>query len=269
MNKEPSILRRLFSLEGRTALVTGASGGIGRVFAITLAEAGATVGLSGTRQGELEQVRGEILALGGQAVVLPADLSQSASSKQLIADAHAALGRLDILVNCAGINRRKPISMVTEEDYDAITAVNLRSVLFLSQAAHAIMREQGGGKIINVGSITSFDALGDVSVYGATKAAIAQLTRTMAVEWARDNIQVNCIAPGFMMTPLTAEGVWGNEQRRTWLLDRIPAHRPGDPEELAGAVLLLASPASSYMTGHTLVVDGGYLIGGWWQGYEQ
>jgi NAD(P)-dependent dehydrogenase (short-subunit alcohol dehydrogenase family) len=269
MAQEPTIFHRLFSLQDRTALVTGASGGIGRVIATTLAEAGANVGLSGTRLAELETLRAEIVDKGGQAAVLPADLSDSSASMRLIADAHAALGGLDILVNCAGINRRKPIAMVTEDDFDAITAVNLRSVLFLSQAAHALMREQGGGKIVNVGSITSFDALGDVSVYGATKAAIAQLTKTMAVEWARDNIQVNCIAPGFMMTPLTAGAVWGNEQRRRWLLDRIPAHRPGDPEELAGAVLLLASPASSYMTGHTLVVDGGYLIGGWWEQHAQ
>jgi NAD(P)-dependent dehydrogenase (short-subunit alcohol dehydrogenase family) len=224
-DQEPSIFRRLFSLQDRAALVTGASGGLGQAIATTLAEAGAAVGLSGTRRPELEALRTEILEKGGQAEVLPADLSDS-------------------------------------------NAVNLRSVLFLSQAAQPIMREQGGGKIINVGSITSFDALGDVSVYGATKAAIAQLTKTMAVEWARDNIQVNCIAPGFMMTPLTAGAVWGNEQRHKWLIERIPAHRPGEPEELSGAVLLLASPASSYMTGHTLVVDGGYLIGGWWQPYD-
>lgn len=269
MDQEPTIFRRLFSLQGKAALVTGASGGIGRVIATTLANAGANVGLSGTRQAELEELRAEILAQGGQAVVLPANLSEPAAPGQLIADAYAALGRLDVLVNCAGINRRKPIAMVTQDDFDAITAVNLRSLLFLSQAAQPIMRAQGGGKIINVGSITSFDALGDVSVYGATKAAVAQLTKTMAVEWARDNIQVNCIAPGFMMTPLTAEGVWGNPQRHKWLIDRIPAHRPGDPEELAGAILLLAAPASSYMTGHTVVVDGGYLIGGWWQQHEE
>ena len=265
MEQQPSLFDRLFSLQGKTALVTGASGGLGQAIARTLAEAGAIVGLNGTRLTGLEELRAEIEALGGKAVVLPADLGDVAACRALIADAHAALGRLDVLVNCAGINRRKPIVEVTEDDFDTIVAVNLRSILFLSQAAQPIMCAEGGGKIINIGSITSFDGLGDVSVYGATKGAVIQLTRTMAIEWAQDNIQVNCIAPGFMMTPLTEGPVWGDEGRRQWLLERIPARRPGMPEELAGAVLLLASQASSYMTGHTVVVDGGYLVGGWWR----
>ncbi len=269
MEHQPALFRRLFSLEGKTALVTGASGGIGRVIAQSLAGAGATVGLHGTRVGELHELRDEIEGQGGRARVLPADLREVAACRQLIADAHSALGRLDVLVNCAGINRRKPIVEVTDEDFDTVVAVNLRGLFFLSQAAQPIMRAQGGGKIINVGSVTSFDGLGDVSVYGATKGAVIQLTRTMAVEWARDNIQVNCVAPGFMMTPLTEGPVWGDEWRRSWLIDRIPARRAGMPEELAGTVLLLASPASSYMTGHTIVVDGGYLVGGSWQRDEQ
>ena len=269
MQRELSLLRRLFSLEGKAALITGASGGIGRAIAHALVEAGAVVGLNGTRAGELEELRREIEANDGRAIVLPADLREVAACRQLIAAARAALGRLDVLVNCAGINRRKPISEVSEDDFEAIMAVNLRSLFFLCQAAQPIMRAQGGGKIINIGSITSFDGLGTVSVYGATKAAVAQLTRTMAIEWAQDNIQVNCLAPGFILTPLTEVPVWGDEWRRQWLMERIPARRPGMPEELVGAILLLASPASSYMTGHTLVVDGGYLVGGSWQRDEQ
>ncbi len=265
MQQEPALLRRLFSLEGKAALVTGASGGIGQALARGLADAGAVVGLHGTRVRELEELRQEIEARGGRALALPADLGEVAACRQLIGDAHAGLGRLDILVNCAGINRRKPIAEVAEEDFEAVMAVNLRGLFFVSQAAQPIMRAQGGGKIINVGSVTSLDGLSDVSIYGATKAAVAQLTKTMALEWARDNIQVNCLAPGFMMTPLTEGPLWGDDWRRQWLLSRIAAGRPGLPDELVGAALLLASPASSYLTGHTLVVDGGYLIGGSWQ----
>jgi 2-deoxy-D-gluconate 3-dehydrogenase len=264
MDHEPSFLRRLFSLEGRTALITGASGGIGSALALGLAETGVTVGLHGTRLDQLEELHAQVAARGGRATILPADLGDIAACRRLIAGAHTALGRLDILINCAGINRRKPAAAVTEEDFEAIVAVNLRSLFFLCQAVQPIMRAQGGGKIINIGSVTSVDGLGEVSVYGATKAAVAQLTKTLAVEWAKDNIQVNCLAPGFIVTPLTETALWGDAWRRQWLLDRIPARRPGMPEELVGAVLLLASAASSYLTGHTLVVDGGYLAGGSW-----
>ncbi len=258
------MIHRLFSLEGKTALVTGASGGIGRALAIALAEAGATVGLHGVRVAQLEKVRDDIEGSGGRALVLPAELSDLGACRDLISRAYAALGRLDVLINCAGMNRRKPIDAVTEDDFDTIVAVNLRSLFFLSQAAHPIMQAQGGGKIVNVGSITSFLGLGSLSVYGVTKAAVAQLTRTMAVEWARDNIQVNCLVPGFILTPLTETPLWGDPWKRQWLLDRIPARRPGKPEDLVGAVLLLASDASSYLTGQTITVDGGFLAGGSW-----
>ena len=264
MDHEVSFLQRLFSLDGRTALITGASGGIGSALALGLAEAGAAVGLHGTRLHQLEELQAQIEAGGGRAVCLPADLRDLAACRHLIADAHSALGRLDVLINCAGINRRKPAETVSEEDFEAIVAVNLRSLFFLCQAAQPIMRAQGGGKIVNIGSVTSVDGLGEVSVYGATKSAVAELTKTLAVEWARDNIQVNCLAPGFIVTPLTETTLWGDAWRRQWLLDRIPARRPGMPEDLVGAVLLLSSAASSYLTGHTLVVDGGYLAGGSW-----
>jgi len=264
MSDSPSLLARLFSLEGQAALVTGASGGIGRVLAAALAGAGAAVGLHGTRAGALEEVRDEIEAAGGRAVVLPADLGDVETCRKLVQDTVAALGRLDILVNCAGMNRRNPIRDVSPDDFDTIVAVNLRSAYFLSQAAHAVMRAQGGGKILNIGSITSTDGLGGVSVYGATKAALKQLTQTMALEWAADNIQVNCLAPGFIKTPLTEQGVWADPHRRQWLLDRIPARRPGVPEDLVGAALLMVAPASAYLTGQILTVDGGYLAGGSW-----
>jgi gluconate 5-dehydrogenase len=261
---DTSLLHRLFSLESKAALVTGASGGIGRVLATGFAEAGAAVALHGTRVEQLERVRQDIESGGGRAMVLPADLSDVAACRRLVEETRSQLGRLDILVNCAGMNRRKPIAQVSLDDFETITAVNLRSVFFLSQAAHPLMREQGGGKIIHIGSVTSSVGVGGVSVYGATKAALWQLTRTMALEWAKDNIQVNCLAPGFMMTPLTEQGLWGDDHRRKWLLDRIAAGRPGEPEELIGAALLLASSASSYLTGQIINVDGGFLAGGSW-----
>lgn len=257
------IFDRLFSLQGKTALITGAAGGIGRVLAVALAEAGATVGLHDLALAQLTESIRLVEAAGGRAVPLTANLGEVAACRQLIADAHAALGRLDILVNCAATNRRQPIEAVTAADFELITNVNLRSIFFLCQAAHPIMQAQGGGKIINISSINSFFGLGSVSVYGLTKGAVTQLTRVMAVEWAKDNIQVNAIAPGFMATPLS-QPVWADPYKADWLRSRIPQHRPGQPDELVGALLLLASTASTYITGHTVVVDGGFLAGGSW-----
>lgn len=265
MSSEISVLERLFSLRGKTALITGAGGGIGSVLALALAEAGATIAISDITGEAVEQTRHSIQEAGGRVVALPADLSKVEECRRLIRQAHESLGRLDVLVNCAGINRRKPIEAVTEDDYGAIMAVNLRSVYFLSQAAHPIMRAQGGGKIVNIGSITGSFGLGMVSVYGATKAGVAALTRTMAVEWAKDNVQVNCIAPGFFLTPLSDKSIWADDHKSRWLLDRIPARRPALPKELVGALLLLASDASSYITGETMVVDGGFGAGGSWE----
>lgn len=258
------LFQRLFTLEHKTALITGASGGIGRALAVALAEAGATVGLNGTSAEKLEETGREVESAGGAGHLFPSDLSNVTACRRLVAEVESALGRLDTLIHCAGTNRRKPIEAVTEADYEAIMAVNLRSVFFLSQAVHPVMKRQGGGKILTIGSMTSFRGLGEISVYGASKAAVAQLTRTMAVEWAGDNIQVNCICPGFIRTPLTEVGHWGIPDRKRWLLDRIPMQRPGEPEELIGAALLLVSDASSYITGQTLCVDGGFLAGGWW-----
>jgi NAD(P)-dependent dehydrogenase (short-subunit alcohol dehydrogenase family) len=256
--------QRLFSLEGKTALITGASGGIGRTLAVGFAEAGAIVGINGVNTAKLEDTHRAIRQVRGSAVVLQQDIQTVEACRELVARAHKELGRLDILVNCAGINRRKPILEVTEDDFDTITTVNLKAVFFLAQAAAEIMRSQPGGKIINIGSVTSTDGLGGVSIYGATKSGVAQLTKTMALEWAAHNIQVNCLAPGFMMTPLTEVGLWGDAHRKEWLVQRIPAGRPGTPDELIGAALLLAGPASSYITGQILNVDGGYLAGGSW-----
>ncbi len=261
---ESSILNQLFSLQGKTALVTGATSGIGEAIAIGFAQAGATVGINGRSTERAATTCQQIVDGGGLAHPLVFDLTTVAACRQLISDALATLGHIDILVNCAGMNRRKPAVEVTEEDWETILDVNLRSDFFLSQAVHPIMTAQGGGKIINIGSVTNTYALDGVSVYGATKAGLAQVTRTMAIEWAPDNIQVNMIAPGFIQTPLTDAGLFQNEQRRRWLEARTPLRRPGKPHDLLGAALLLAASASDYMTGTTITVDGGFLIGGSW-----
>ena len=221
-------LEDFFSLAGKAALVTGASGGIGRALAVGLAGAGATVALHGRSEAQLAASRGEIESAGGKAITLAADLNEHAACGRLVRDAHDALGRLDVLVNCAGMNRRQPIEQVSEDDFDAIVNVNLRSIYFLSKEAHGVMRPRGGGKVVHVASLTSSIALGGTSVYGVTKAALAQLAKTQAVEWAGDNIQVNCLAPGFILTPLTDAPLWQDERRRAWLLGRIPAKRPAN-----------------------------------------
>jgi gluconate 5-dehydrogenase len=266
MTEAPSTyLERIFGLHGRTALITGASSGIGRALAIGLAGAGAVVGVHGRSEEQLAETRRLVEATGGKAVVLPADLNDDAACRRLIADARAALGgRLDVLVNNAGMNRRKPIEQVPAEDFETIVNVNLRAPYVLSQTAHPIMRSQGGGKIVHVASLTTFIGVGSTSVYGMTKAAIGQLAKTQAVEWAKDNIQVNCLAPGFIRTPLTEKSVWADERRKAWLLGRIPAKRGGTPEDMVAAVLFMASPGSAYFTGQTIAVDGGVLAGGSW-----
>jgi NAD(P)-dependent dehydrogenase (short-subunit alcohol dehydrogenase family) len=256
----------LFSLQHKVALITGGSGDIGRAIARAFAKAGAAIALNGTAQAKLDKAGAELEALGAQVALLKADVSQVSEAQALAARAQQALGRIDILVNCAGINRRKPILQVTADDYEAIMSVHLRSAYFLSQAVASIMIAQGdGGKIIHIGSLNIRLGLSDVSVYGMAKAGMDQLTRVQAVEWAQHNIQVNCLSPGFFMTALTREGLWGNEKRNQWVIDRTPMRRPGEPDELAGAALLFASQASNFITGQTLWVDGGVLAGSpWW-----
>ncbi len=257
-------LKNLFSLEGKAALLTGAGGGIGHALGAALAGAGASVAIHARTADKLEDLAADIGRQGGKAVCLTAELSDMTAARGLVDRARAELGRLDILVNCAAMNRRKTIREVTEDDWDTIMAVDLKSLYFMSQAAHAIMRGQGGGKIIHIGSLNSSYALGSVSVYGAAKGAVAQLTKVMAVEWAKDNVQVNCVIPGFVATPLS-KPLWEQPFKADWMRSRIPLRRPARPDEMAGAVVMLSAPASSYVTGTTVVVDGGVLAGGWWE----
>ena len=247
----------LFGLEGRAALVTGAGRGIGRALAAGLAGAGADVCLVGRGEG-LDEVAREVEGAGRRAAVIAADLSNPSRAASVVAEAEASLGRVDILVNNAGIIRRAPVLEYTEEDWDAVLNVNLKSVFLLSQAAARGMAERGAGKIINVASLLSFQGGVMVPAYAASKGAVAQLTKAMANELAARGVNVNAVAPGYIATDNTA-ALRADPSRSRQIAERIPAGRWGAPEDLVGAVVFLASRASDYVHGHTLVVDGGWL----------
>lgn len=256
-------LLELFSLHGRVALVTGASGGIGQALAQGLAMAGAAVALSGRSVAKLTQLEQAITAQDGVTAAFPADIRELTAIPTLVETVLERFGRIDILVNCAGTNHRRPIQETTPDVYDQIMDTNLRSIYFLTQVVARDMIARGRGKIINIGSLTSQVGLADVSVYGMTKSALAQLTKTMAIEWAAHNVQVNCLCPGFIATELTTP-LWDDPARRQWMLDRLPIKRPGQPADLIGMTIYLASAASDYMTGQTVYVDGGFLAGSQW-----
>jgi len=259
----PSV-EELFSLQGKRALITGAGGGIGHSLARGMAGVGASVAVHARTPQKVQALAEGIEAAGGRAVVITAELTDVKEARRLVAESHSALGGLDILINCAATNTREPIDEVTEEHWDRIMAVNLKSLYFMSQEAHRLMKANQSGKIIHIGSINPFFALGGVSAYGASKGGVTQLTKVMAVEWAKDNVQVNCVVPGYIATPLS-KPIWDDEYKANWLRTRIPVRRPADPEELVGAVVFLASESSTYITGTTIVVDGGVLAGGWWE----
>jgi len=245
-----------FSLAGKVALVTGANTGIGQAIAVALAEAGADVALAG-RSEPAETLRA-IAATGRKALNLAADLSSIAPVRQVIDDVLAAFGRIDILVNNAGIIRRNDLADFTEEDWDAVIDTNLKSLFFLSQAAARPMAAQGSGKIINIASLLSFQGGIRVPSYAAAKSGVAGVTKALANELAPRGVQVNAIAPGYIATNNTA-ALQADETRSRQILERIPAARWGDPKDIAGAAVFLASSASDYVTGHVLAVDGGWL----------
>lgn len=245
-----------FDMAGRTAVVTGASGALGRAAAVALAEAGADVVAVGRRPEALEATCAEIAAAGGRSRPVVADVARIDE----VAAVCSELERLDVLVTAAGVQLRRPALDVTAADWDRIVDVNLKAVFFCCQAAARRMRV-GGGAIVNVTSLTESIGLPGLSAYGATKGGVAQLSRALAVEWAPYGIRVNCLAPGRFETAMTADLLSDDASaRRT--LDRIPAGRLGRPGDLAGAVVFLASAAAAYVTGQTVVVDGGWLASG-------
>jgi 2-deoxy-D-gluconate 3-dehydrogenase len=248
-------------LDGRVALVTGASHGIGEAIALTYAEAGADVALAARSRDDLERVAELVRARGRRALVAPADISDLAALGPLVERTVAELGGLDILANVAGTTRRKPILDVTLDDWNYVIDTNLRGAYFISQAAARVMVPQGRGKIVHIASMTSYRGFDGVSLYGLTKTAVLSLTRVMAVEWAPANIQVNAIAPGWIDTPMTATMV---PSRRKWVEDHVPQGKYGTPDDIAPLALYLASPAADYVTGQTFPVDGGFLAGNPW-----
>ena len=247
-----------FGLQNRVALVTGASTGLGAAIAIALAEAGAQVACHGNSRSPAATCE-QINSAGGAAHPITGDLSQPATAKLLIDETLERFDRLDILINNAGTIRRAPAVEYSEEDWATVIEVNLSSVFRLSQLAgkHMIASSRGG-KIVNIASLLSFQGGITVPAYAASKGGVAQLTKALANEWAKYGINVNAIAPGYMRTTNTA-ALQADETRNRQILERIPAARWGEPDDIAGAAVFLSSPASDYVNGHVLVVDGGWL----------
>jgi NAD(P)-dependent dehydrogenase (short-subunit alcohol dehydrogenase family) len=255
----PSNALRQFSLEGKVAVVTGSSRGIGRAIAEGLASAGAAVTVNGRNPEATQTVAGAIAEAGGKSLAVPADVGDATEVERLIDVTVRTFGHLDILVNSAGISPYfKPAETMTEAEWDDVMNVNLKGVFLCCQVAGRVMIRQKSGRIINISSIAGKVALPRLIAYSSAKGAINQLTRVLAVEWAPHHILVNAIAPGYIETDLT-KGLRENRVRRETLLRQVPLGRLGQPEEIVGAAIYLASDASSYVTGEILNVDGGWL----------
>jgi len=246
-----------FKLDGRVALVTGASAGLGRAIAIALAEAGADVVCHGNTRSPEESCK-VVQRIGRRALPVAGDLVKKETAQLVVEAAIQTFGHLDILVNNAGTIRRAPAADYLEEDWASVIQVNLSAVFHLSQLAGRQMIAQGRGKIINIASLLSFQGGVTVPAYAASKGGVAQLTKALANEWAVKGINVNAIAPGYMRTDNT-KALRADETRNRQILERIPAGRWGEPSDVAGAAVFLASSASDYVNGHVLVVDGGWL----------
>ncbi|MBA4493787.1 2-dehydro-3-deoxy-D-gluconate 5-dehydrogenase KduD [Paenactinomyces guangxiensis] len=247
----------LFDLSGKTAIVTGAARGLGRDMAIGLAEAGADLALI-TNSSDAGETKSSIEKLGREAIAIKADLGDETQLANVVQQVKEHFGKIDILVNNAGIIRRTPAADHAMEDWNEVINLNLNSVFFLCQLVGREMIKVGSGKIINIASMLSFQGGITVPGYTASKHGVAGITKALANEWASKGIQVNAIAPGYMVTDNTAQ-IREDEERSRQILERIPANRWGFPEDLKGPVIFLASSASDYMNGHILCVDGGWM----------
>jgi 2-deoxy-D-gluconate 3-dehydrogenase len=248
----------MFSLNDRIALVTGASRGLGRAMAIGLAQAGADVAMVARSEERLKEIQGEIEALGRRVAIVRYDLLETERIPELVRHVEETFGRIDILVNNAGLNRRIAAVDYPEAWWDEIIQINLKATWLLCQTVGKGMLERGYGKIINTASLMCFSGGCFIPAYTASKGAVGQLTKALANEWAGRGVNVNAIAPGYIQTEMTAD-LFKDPVRSRQILERIPAGRLGEPEDLVGAVVFLASDASRYVHGHILVVDGGWM----------
>jgi 2-dehydro-3-deoxy-D-gluconate 5-dehydrogenase len=246
-----------FRLDGKLALVTGSASGLGRAIALALAEAGATVACHGNRR-SADETSGTIRSLGRESQAFTADLGESSGADSLYEAVSTAMGAPDILVNNAGTIYREAAETYDSQAWMNVMQVNLNSVFRLCQLAGREMLKQRQGKIVNIASLLSFQGGIRVPAYAASKGGIGQLTKALANEWAGRNVQVNAIAPGYFRTENTS-ALQTDEIRNRQILERIPASRWGEPEDIAGAAVFLASPASSYINGEVLVIDGGWM----------
>jgi NAD(P)-dependent dehydrogenase (short-subunit alcohol dehydrogenase family) len=248
------------SLQGRTAIVTGAGRGIGRAIAVALARAGADVALASRTPAELEEVASEIRAGGRRALVAPTDVTDRLAVEALVDRTIAELGRLDVMVNNAGIAPfTTPFLDTSPEDFDACFRANVDAVVHGARAAGRVLLAQGSGCVLNLASIDAFMAEVGLAYYNAAKAAVVSLTRTLALEWAAGGVRVNAIAPGWIDTPMNAPEK-ADPQAEARILAQIPMGRWGRPEEIAAAAVFLCSDAASFITGEVLVVDGGQTV---------
>jgi gluconate 5-dehydrogenase/2-deoxy-D-gluconate 3-dehydrogenase len=254
-----------FRLDGRVALVTGGSRGLGLGIALALAEYGADVALAARGAEELEQAAALIRARGRRALTIPIDIAAKDAPATLVERTGNGLGGLDILVNGAGVNNRKPASAFQREDFEGVLRINLEAAFFVSQAAGQVMRERRWGRIICIGSIAAEVAIPNIALYAMSKGGMRQMVKSLALEWAKDGVTVNAIAPGRFWTKMT-DAVFSDDRLHQSAVSVIPMGRPGLAADLAGAAVLLASDAGAYITGQSLIIDGGWLASAGVQG---
>ncbi|NQT39425.1 MAG: glucose 1-dehydrogenase [Planctomycetes bacterium] len=252
----------LFSVQDQIVLISGASRGIGRAIAQGFAERGATVVITGRTAETVEATARELSGVGAVGAKV-CDVADPAAITRTVEEVIAEHGRIDTLVNCAGVNKRMNVEDYTEEVYDFITNINIKGAFLMAQAAGRQMIAAGSGTIINIDSLNSHRPLNRVSVYAMAKGAMSQMTRSMAMEWGPLGVRVNSLAPGFTMTEL-AKPLWAGEKMNQWRTENTPVQRMGQPEEMVGPAIFLASQASSFVTGQILYVDGGTSCGQFW-----